>query len=161
MNDDRHQELRLLMQADIDGELSARDAAAIAAHLDGCAECRALQAELRRTKETTREEATRFTAPGDFRRRMAALAENNVTPLPVARRRGRQWGGWIGSFGLGAAVAAALMLTIHVPRDGGDAQSVLDGHLRALQSGHPIDVVSTDKQRSSRGSTASSTSRHR
>ena len=144
MNDDRHQELRLLVQADIDGELDARDAAAIAAHLDGCAECRALQAQLRRTKETTRTEATRFAASDDFRRRMAVLAQSNVT-RPAATRRRLQWGGWIGSFGLGAAVAAALMLAIHVPRDGGDAQSVLDGHLRALQSGHAIDVASTDK----------------
>ncbi|HEY7991111.1 MAG TPA: zf-HC2 domain-containing protein [Stellaceae bacterium] len=144
MNDDRHQELRLLVQADIDGELDARDAAAIAAHLDGCAECRALQAQLRRIKETTRTEATRFAASDDFRRRMAVLAQSNVT-RPAATRRRLQWGGWIGSFGLGAAVAAALMLAIHVPRDGGDAQSVLDGHLRALQSGHAIDVASTDK----------------
>ena len=145
MNEDRHQALRLLVQADIDSDLDARDAAAVAAHLGECAECRALQAELRATKARTRKETTYFVAPDDFRRRMAALAASNP-PLRSAPRRMRwQWGGWVGSFGLGAAVAAALMLAIYVPRDGGDAQSVLDGHLRALQSGHAIDVVSTDR----------------
>jgi anti-sigma factor RsiW len=143
MTDDRHQELRLLVQADIDGELTARDAAAIAVHLDGCAECRALQRALRRTKAQIRADATRHAAPENFRLRMADMIAADA-PKPAAKRQWN-WAGWLGSFGLGAAVAAALLLTIQVPHDSGTEEAVLDGHLRALQSGRLYDVASSDR----------------
>lgn len=148
MNDDRHQELRLLVQADCDGELTPRDAAAVAAHLQDCAECRTLQQDLALTKAAMRDEAPRYRAPDDFRRRMEAVIATN-TPRSQATKPRWQWGGWLGSFGsfgLGAAVAAALILLIVVPRsDPGVEQSVLDGHLRALQSDRLYDVASTDQ----------------
>ncbi len=145
MNDDSHRELRLLVQADCDGELQPRDAAAVAAHLEDCAECRVLQRDLRATKAALRDEAPRYRAPDDFRRRMEAMTATNA-PRPHAPAPRWRWGAWFGSFGLGAAVAAALVLLIVVPRDnGGVEQSVLDGHLRALQSDRLYDVASTDQ----------------
>jgi anti-sigma factor RsiW len=145
MSDDRHQELRLLVQADCDGELAPREAAAVAAHLDDCAECRTLQRDLRATKAAVRDQAPRYQAPDDFRRRMAAMMAADA-PRPRAAKPRWRWGGWLGSFGFGAAVAAALILLIVMPRnDTGIEQSVLDGHLRALQSDRLYDVASTDQ----------------
>lgn len=145
MSDERHQELRLLVQADCDGELGPRDAAAVAAHLADCAECRMLQGGLRAAKAAVRDEAPRYQASDDFRRRVTtAIIAASPRSRPIAPRR--QWGGWLSSFGLGAVVIAALILLIVVPRtDTGIEQSVLDGHLRALQSDRLYDVVSTDR----------------
>ncbi len=145
MNDDRHQELRLLVQADCDGELPPRDAAAVAAHLEGCAACRALQDQLRATKAAVHAEATRHTAPDRVRQHMETMIAASAVPQRAPAPR-RAWGGWIGSFGVGAALAAAPVLLVVVPQDdSGVARSVLDGHLRALQSSHLYDVASTDQ----------------
>ena len=144
MSDDRHQELRLLVQADCDGELAARDAAAVAAHLDDCADCRALHRDLLATKQLVRTNASYHEPPDDFRRRMETLIAANAPEQPRRRRWG--WGGWIGSFGIGAALASMLLLLIGAPgNDGGLERTVLDGHLRALQSGRLYDVASSDQ----------------
>ncbi len=52
----------------------------------------------------------------------------------------------MGSLGAGAALAAILVLLVAAPRyDSSTEQTVLDGHLRALQSGHLYDVASSDQ----------------
>ncbi|MGH7037801.1 MAG: anti-sigma factor family protein, partial [Stellaceae bacterium] len=48
----------LLLQAELDGELDAAEAATIAEHRAHCPNCRANWAELRRVRETVRENAT-------------------------------------------------------------------------------------------------------
>jgi len=142
VSDDRHQELRLLVQADCDGELAPRDAAAVAAHLEDCTDCRALHRNLLATKESVRANASYHEAPDGFRRRMETLIGAKAPKQPGHRR----WGAWIGSFGVGAALAAMLLLLIGAPRnDSATGQTVLDGHLRALQSGHLYDVASSDQ----------------
>jgi anti-sigma factor RsiW len=143
VSDDRHQELRLLVQADCDGELAPRDAAVVAAHLEDCADCRALHRNLLVTKESVHANVTYHEAPDHFRRQMETMLAANAPKQP---RRRRQWGGWIGSFGVGAALAAILVLLVAAPRnDNGTEQMVLDGHLRALQSGHLYEVASSDQ----------------
>ena len=42
MTNDRCSEMDLLLQADLDGELSPSEAARVGAHLDGCPACRAI-----------------------------------------------------------------------------------------------------------------------
>ncbi|MGH7153425.1 MAG: anti-sigma factor family protein, partial [Acetobacteraceae bacterium] len=50
------------------------------------------------------------------------------------------------AFGGGAAVAAAVVLLLVLPGGGGEiAQDVASAHIRALQPGHLMDVVSTDQ----------------
>jgi anti-sigma factor RsiW len=143
VSDDRHQELRLLVQADCDGELAPRDAAAVAAHLEDCAACRALHHDLLRTKDLVRTNVPYHEAPDRFRRQIETMISANSPRRP---RQRRPWGGWIGSFGIGAALAAVLVLLVGAPHnDIGAEQTVLDGHLRALQSGHLYDVASSDQ----------------
>jgi anti-sigma factor RsiW len=48
-------------------------------------------------------------------------------------------------FGAGAAVAACLALLLLVPSAGGLPEAVVSDHIRALQPGHLMDVVSTDQ----------------
>jgi anti-sigma factor RsiW len=49
------------------------------------------------------------------------------------------------AFGGGAAVAAALMLLLVLPDRGDFAAMIVSDHVRALQPGHLLDVVSTDQ----------------
>ena len=50
------------------------------------------------------------------------------------------------AFGGGAAAAAAIALLLVLPQGGGEiAQDVASAHIRALQPGHLMDVISTDQ----------------
>jgi anti-sigma factor RsiW len=147
MSDERHQELRLLVQADSDGELAARDAAAVAAHLADCAECRALQRRLRETKHGIATEASYHLAPEDLRRCVTAAIAEQVPMLPPSPlpRRSWKWAWSGGSLGAGALVAASLLLLLATPRDDKIDGAVIDSHVRALQPGHLLDVPSSNQ----------------
>lgn len=137
-------ELRLLIQADVDGELDAARAAALAAHAAGCAECRSLYAELRSLRERSRAELPRHTASPALRARLDRALSGAAPP---ARRRWRLRWPWLptgGGFVAGAALAAVLLLMTAPPGPdiGGD---LLSSHLRALQPGHLIDVASSNR----------------
>jgi anti-sigma factor RsiW len=138
----------LLVQAELDGELDAAQAAALEAHRATCPICRAAQAQLLRARALVRGEAYE-TTPDDVRARVMARLRQ-VAPEPAAAPRGtaRGWawlrGPGIG-FGLGAACAAAVSLLVLLP-DGSDlAEAVVADHIRALQPGHLEDVASTDQ----------------
>jgi anti-sigma factor RsiW len=135
----------LLVQAELDGELDAAQAAALEVHRIGCAICQAAQAELLRARELLRSEVYE-TTPDDVRARVMARlhqTEPRAVAMPVRRRR------WvfpsIGGFGLGAACAAAISFLILLPQRDDLAALLVAGHIRALQPGHLEDVASTDQ----------------
>jgi predicted anti-sigma-YlaC factor YlaD len=55
--------MRLLLQADLDGELMPVDAAGVAAHLERCAACAGLQSRLLRLAEQIRQEIPQYVPP--------------------------------------------------------------------------------------------------
>jgi anti-sigma factor RsiW len=135
----------LLVQAELDGELDAAQAASLEVHRAGCPICQAAQTELLRTRALLRQEPYEPT-PDDVRARVMArlhAAEPRVAPAPVRRWR------WVfpslGGFGLGAVCAAALALIVVLPQRNDLVDQVVAGHVRALQPGHLEDVVSTDQ----------------
>jgi anti-sigma factor RsiW len=135
----------LLVQAELDGELDAAQAAALEAHRVGCSICQAAQTELLRARELLRGEAYE-TTPDDVRARvMARLRQAEPRPMPTPARRWRWVFPSLGGFGLGAACAAALALLIVLPQRSDLADQLVAGHIRALQPGHLEDVVSTDQ----------------
>nr|WP_294508127.1 anti-sigma factor [uncultured Rhodopila sp.] len=150
MKDDDCAEMQLLVQADVDGELSPREAAAVAAHLDHCAACAELQTQLIVLSGRIRQEVPYHKAPDSLRAailsRVAAPAKStNDNPVPRWRRLLRPGLGPIIPFGGGAAVAACLALLLLVPSAGGLPEAVVSDHIRALQPGHLMDVISTDQ----------------
>jgi anti-sigma factor RsiW len=143
MSDDRCAEMRLKLQADLDGELEAGDAAAVAAHTLACPDCAAVQAELGALSARLRTELSYHAAPDRLRQ---AIMARMAPPPPVVRSRFRLRLNNGLSFGAGFALAACLALAIVLPRGGDDmADSIVASHIRALQPGHLMDVVSTDQ----------------
>jgi anti-sigma factor RsiW len=159
----------LLVQAELDGELDAAQAAALAAHRAECPICQAAAAELARARALIDAEALYQPIPGDVRSRVMAqltAASSKAAPTlpsPVIPgsspgRRGlvtsmrRSWSRWWrrwwssgASFGLGAACAAAVALLVLAPHQPNLAEQIVAGHIRALQPGHLEDVASSDR----------------
>ena len=139
----------LLVQAELDGELDAAQAAALETHRQICPICRAAQAELLRTRGLLRGEPYEAT-PDDVRARvMARLRQAVPQAVPPATRPPRRswstlWGSGIG-FGLGAACAAAIAFLVVPPQRNDLVDQIVADHIRALQPGHLEDVVSTDQ----------------
>jgi anti-sigma factor RsiW len=142
-------EYMLLIQADLDRELDAAASAALAAHVVDCRGCAALRDRLATQSRALRGELPRHAAPDSLRAALTAMAaapQSVAPPPPSGFRRPSLFAG--GGFVAGAAIAACLMLLVLPgvrPAAPGDAALLLSSHLRALEPGHLMDVVSTDQ----------------
>ena len=144
MTDDPCEQMRLLVQADLDGELDAASAAALAAHVAACEGCAGLQADLGRLSGQLRTGLTRHAAPPALQR--AILAQVQAQSPPSSRRTGPRmsWrdGRW---FSAGMALAASVALLTLLPPRTKPATETVAAHIRALQPGHLLDVELTDR----------------
>jgi anti-sigma factor RsiW len=132
----------LLVQAELDGELDAAEAAALAAHRSACPICQVATEELAQARALIAT-APREPMPNDLRHRIMTDLANAALPhdaIPTFRDLWR----WVASFGLGAACAAAILLLVLSPRETSLTEMVVDGHIRAMQPGHLEDVASSD-----------------
>ena len=143
----------LLVQAELDGELGAAEAASLAAHRAECPVCQAAAVEFAQARALIRDDLYQ-PVPEDMRHRvMAAIAAAqpprpamSAAAMPTAPGSWRRWWSNGASFGLGAACAAALALLMVLPAaEPGLTEQVVAGHIRALQPGHLADVASDDR----------------
>jgi anti-sigma factor RsiW len=135
----------LLIQADLDGELDVASAASLAAHIETCPDCAALQSRLAALSARLRAEVPRARAPEALRELLLAEAPpppSNILPFAPPAPRGRTRS--LVSFGAGAALAACLALVL-MPRGGTVTDELVASHVRAMQPGHLMDVLSTDQ----------------
>lgn len=130
----------LLLQAELDGELDVAASAALAEHRAGCPVCRRNESAIVATRRALRR-ATYHRADPEVLRTVASRLGAARSP---ARRTAWPWRG-LATFGAGAALAAAILLTV-LPLGRSDiVASLVDDHVRALQPGHLLDVVSTNR----------------
>jgi anti-sigma factor RsiW len=144
-------EAKILLHALIDGELDAGHAREVEAHIATCPSCAAELAAYRQMREAMGKANLRYTAPASLRQRIEAAlpkatpkpAPSNVTPL--ASRRSVLRGFAMGS-ALSALAATGLVAVVLRNDDQQLIESeIVSAHLRSLQPGHLIDVVSTDQ----------------
>lgn len=174
MNETRPcEEYELLMQADIDGELDAAEAAAVTAHRNQCMQCMVRYKELMSLRERVRDR-NYHKASDQFRARlMATLAAAQkaaqpprpvtepvaatqpapaatLPPAPAIARPAapprRPWWRDLGTFAAGGVLASCLLLPLLLrsPEPNLPAE-VVAGHIRAMQANHLLDIVSTDQ----------------
>ncbi|HEY7889693.1 MAG TPA: anti-sigma factor [Steroidobacteraceae bacterium] len=131
----------LLLQAEFDGELDAAQAAALAEHRAGCPVCTRNEALLAATQRALRGATYHRASPELLR---AVAGRIGASRPPPHRRTRMPWQGLAG-FGAGAALAAAILLTLLPVGGPGLVATLVDDHVRALQPGHLLDVVSTNQ----------------
>jgi anti-sigma factor RsiW len=133
----------------IDGELDAARAADFERHLLSCPECTSTLETQETLRASIQQAGLYERAPEALRRKVEAQyrAPAQVVVTPVRPRvRPTQW----------LALAAALILAFFIgvrllpgPTGRGGqtelASAIVDAHLRSLQPGHLVDVVSTDQ----------------
>jgi anti-sigma factor RsiW len=131
----------LLLQAELDGELEAVAAAALAEHRASCPICRRNEAVILGARQALRRASYHRAGP----ELTGALARRMGVDRPAAGHRLRLPWRALTAFGAGAALAAAIVLMWVPAGPQGIVAALVDDHLRALQPGHLLDVVSTDQ----------------
>jgi anti-sigma factor RsiW len=159
--------MALLIQADIDGELRPAEAAPATAHRMTCAYCERVYQELSTLRRSLRDDLEHHAPSPQFRAFLSAKLvqtanasavatsiATSVNAMPVAATSGiktappktpnSRWRA-LSTFGAGAALAATLIFMIDTPSETMLVDAVVAGHIRALQPGHLMDVVSSDQ----------------
>ncbi len=131
----------LLIQAEFDGELSIADSARLAAHSETCPECQDIYRNFGRLSRLVRADTKTYPASDTLREAIrTAVVPSGTVIRPVWRPRLRD----VAGLAVGAALAASLVLTVQSPRED-LASDLVSNHVRALQPGHLVDVVSSDQ----------------
>ncbi len=139
----------VLIQADLDGELDAVQAADLALHVAACEECRQLCENLRVLKAEVRSEVPRYQAPPALREAVLRQVGSRPAVSASARRLRWRWPPLLPSFGafLAGAAIAALLLVIVLPAPPTEevrvAAQVATATERSLQPDHLLDIRGT------------------
>ena len=138
-------DVQLQLDARLDGELAAGAAAEVDAHVERCADCKALQERRIALREALARELPRFAAPDTLRQELVRSArEAPKAHERATRRMSRGWGlalaaslaiVAVGSWQLATTRANAALFT----------QTVLESHIRSLLGEHLTDVASSDQ----------------
>jgi anti-sigma factor RsiW len=143
-------EAEILLHALIDGELDAGHARDVENHIAGCPDCAAALAAYREMSKAVAGMNLRYTAPSGLRQRIEASLPQPAPQTLVTRALAPNRRSVLRGFAMGSglsALAATGLIALVMRKD--DEQRVLSevvtAHLRSLQAGHLIDVVSTDQ----------------
>ena len=133
-------ESNALIQAYLDNELDTTTAIALLEHARTCEACHARLQEYAAVKNNIKEKLPTYRVPD-------ALRSQTLSQFEPKRKTWRWSIRWVAPLatGLALGVLAAVMF---MPRSSGDEMPTDDlvwNHIRALKSGHTIDVVSSDK----------------
>src|SRR5277367_1582599 len=139
----------LRTQEYFDGELDASASVDVERHLETCADCPSLLADLESTRRLIREQAPYHRADDALRKRIADSFRREGGDRPTVRRwatANLRFLSGAASGSAATALAAALVVFALLPPPSsllvGD---LMNAHLRSMMSDHLVDVVSSDR----------------
>ncbi|TFW35768.1 anti-sigma factor family protein [Massilia horti] len=135
-----------LMQAYVDDELDAAQAATMSDHLRRCASCGAAFAELQALRAAIEWHGTRYRAPERLRERIRASLQDEQ---PKRRVLSSMPWAWI-NLGLASVASAGFAVVLALYLAGPTSadrlnEEIVSSHYRSLMSGHLADVGSSDQ----------------
>jgi len=145
MRTEDHRDWRLSLGAYALGDLPAEERAAVAAHLEGCEECRAELRELEGVAallplaDPARIEQPAARPPADLGARIEAQIAAEAAREGRAKRRRRRRV-WAGGAAAAAAVAAVLAIVV-LPLGGGESSPAQEVRFASLPKGVSIDAT--------------------
>ncbi|HTF70067.1 MAG TPA: anti-sigma factor [Edaphobacter sp.] len=144
------QEIRVSLDAYIDGELDVTTTLQLESHLSECDSCRRIYERYRQLHDSVRNEIRYFAAP----KRLEDRIRGSVRPAGRDQNRSI-WGiwflGWRGWAIAGSVIVLAVFGTLLFQMTGRTAASemlaeeVVSSHIRSLMANHLSDVISTDQ----------------
>ena len=121
-----------------DGELGPPEQQEVSVHLGSCPECSAALLELLEMKKSVRLAGNQFNAPPELRRAVRETLHRRETPAAF----------WKWGFAAACCLLVAtlsFMVYSREQRQDTVIASLVDQHVIALASDHPVDVISTDR----------------
>jgi anti-sigma factor (TIGR02949 family) len=144
-------EAEVMLHALIDGELDAGHARDVEAHAATCPGCTEKLKAFRAMRTAMANANLKEAAPASLRARIeAALPSSSARVIPLSQLSRPTRRTFFGGFAVGtaasAALAASLLLTVfHNDQEQAIANDVVSAHIRSLQAGHLMDVVTSDQ----------------
>jgi anti-sigma factor RsiW len=143
-------ECEILLHALIDGELDAGHARSVEIHAAGCPACAQRIQTFRAMHNAMAAADLKEFAPESLRSRIEAALPTpparTIAPRKFQPSRRTFFGGFAAGTALSAAVAASLVLTVfHDDEQKTVAGEVVSAHIRSLQTGHLMDVETSDQ----------------
>lgn len=133
----------------IDDALDVPTALELQSHLDQCAECASRVDFELRFRSQLRERAVRYALPDVVERRLWKEIDRLDREERGMNMRRRLFPRFTWAAGLAAAAALVLTALFLLPWRGSEPPtrlaSAVDGHIRALQATHPLEVESSDR----------------
>jgi anti-sigma factor (TIGR02949 family) len=141
----RCEEVRLRLEAHVDGELAEPEREQLREHLADCPECGPEAAALERLRDDIRQSAAAYRAPQALRSQLRfALRQEAAGARPVRSAPG--WLAYAASILLAVALGSSGTLLITGERqEDAVANELIYSHLRSLLGSHLTDIASSDQ----------------
>jgi anti-sigma factor (TIGR02949 family) len=141
----------VMLHALLDGELDAGHAHDVEVHIADCAECDEKLDAFRAMRAAMASANLKERAPASLRARIeASLPAPSARIIPLSKFSLPSRRSFFGGFAVGSVASAALAATLalavfRTDLDRSVADDVVSAHIRSLQAGHLMDVVTSDQ----------------